>query len=155
MPDGFSPLTWYRHQVRASKTLTGQSVPCGACTACCQKVTVTLQPSDDPRKYRTTPDGTALAQIDGRCAHLEDDRCTVYTDRPLVCRLFDCRALLVTGITAPAHVAAAAREKFAVLAKAPGDAEWLTRVRAHAAGLLTRGTDPAVALQASLTACIP
>lgn len=130
-----SPLTWYRHSLKgARKPFIGQSVPCGTCTQCCRGVEVQLVTgADDPTLYLLDPEATipTLArQADGSCVYLRENLCTIYQYRPFVCRTFDCRAHLITDVRVPAHLYEAAAEKFEVVCKAPGDREWLERVRA-------------------------
>jgi Fe-S-cluster containining protein len=45
-------------------------------------------------------------RADGACVHLGEWGCTVYEQRPAVCRSFDCRAFAAMGIVeqcAPGH----------------------------------------------------
>lgn len=35
---------------------------------------------------------------DGSCSRLVDGKCSIYSDRPTICRMFDCRVYLLTGI---------------------------------------------------------
>ena len=83
--------------------------PCERCdAACCKQAAwpfaVLLQGEDEQRRFRpwstTTQlldaDGqqktaAVLAYRDGRCPFLgDDDRCTIYDDRPQSCRQFEC-----------------------------------------------------------------
>jgi Fe-S-cluster containining protein len=84
--------------------------PCDLCTAaCCRQnghAYAVLLEGEDRRKFapwaadvpigqggRTTFE-RVLPYVDGRCAFLgDDDRCTIYEDRPVNCRRFQC----VTG----------------------------------------------------------
>ena len=81
--------------------------PCGGCAAnCCKQnghdFAVLLQ-GDEPRRFapfmttvviehegrRVTEH--VLPYADGRCQFLgDDDRCTIYDDRPMSCRAFEC-----------------------------------------------------------------
>lgn len=71
-------------------------VPCNGCTACCRGPIV-LQPAhgDDPRQYVTEHHpkwGLKLIEHeDGTCGYLQAGKCTIYHNRPAVCRAFDCR----------------------------------------------------------------
>lgn len=75
-------------------------VPCDGCVACCQKDRIYLKPSmgDDPRKYVTQVVGnqiTLLHKGNGDCVYLDRERgCTIWNKRPVVCREFDCRAVV-------------------------------------------------------------
>jgi Fe-S-cluster containining protein len=81
--------------------------PCDLCTAACCKQNgheyAALLQGDEPRKFApfaiSIPfnDGerivveTVLPYVNGRCQFLgDDDRCTIYDDRPRVCRTFQC-----------------------------------------------------------------
>ena len=76
-------------------------VPCGKCFACCHNSTVVLftHLGDDPSQYRTrTQDGAVCLQVRGNkdCVYLSrKDGCTIHATRPAMCRLFDCRDLLL------------------------------------------------------------
>ena len=94
---------------RVRIAIIGQS-PCEACDAACCRRTVSeyavlLQGEDEIRRFG--PWSTTLAIDDGgtirhervipyrpttgRCPFLgEDDRCTIYEDRPRACRAFEC-----------------------------------------------------------------
>ncbi|HEX8324391.1 MAG TPA: YkgJ family cysteine cluster protein [Tepidisphaeraceae bacterium] len=83
--------------------------PCERCDAACCKQSawpyaVLLQSDDERRKFRPWSTTTMLNDADGetrrvqvigyrdgRCPFLGgDDRCTIYDDRPLSCRQFEC-----------------------------------------------------------------
>jgi hypothetical protein len=36
-------------------------------------------------------------KADGSCAYLSDDKCSIYQERPLMCRTYDCRLSLMVG----------------------------------------------------------
>ena len=96
--------------------ILGQS-PCPACHAnCCRQnghdYAVLLHPHEYPRfaPFSTLiPIDSAgqrlyervLPYLNGRCQFLDqDDRCTIYQDRPLSCRQFECiRDFNAQGIT--------------------------------------------------------
>lgn len=82
------------------------SVPCGECADCCRNVIVQLYDYDlecgfpykkiknkkadmdaDPKlgEYRLS------RQKNGGCTYFRNERCTIYENRPTVCRGFDCR----------------------------------------------------------------
>ena len=85
--------------------------PCDLCTAACCKqnghdYAVLLEGEQERRRFAAfsvrvsvSAGGTSLVErvlpyLDGRCRFLgEDDRCTIYDDRPANCRRFEC----VTG----------------------------------------------------------
>jgi hypothetical protein len=83
--------------------------PCDQCfAACCKQngheFAAVLQGEGERRRFAAfaqdvtfvRPDGTigverVLPYVNGRCQFLgEDDRCTIYDDRPLACRQFEC-----------------------------------------------------------------
>ncbi|MFT3788987.1 MAG: YkgJ family cysteine cluster protein [Tepidisphaeraceae bacterium] len=83
--------------------------PCERCTAQCCKQTVSefavlLQTAEERRRFAAwamvlpvrDPAGTirhehVMPYRDGRCPFLgDDDRCTIYDDRPSACRAFEC-----------------------------------------------------------------
>jgi Fe-S-cluster containining protein len=86
-------------------------VPCGACNACCRTFhQIHLRPGEKrarkrlPKEYlsvaRGLPPGYLLLGYTdaGACPVLVDGRCTIYEDRPLVCRTYDCRLYAATGV---------------------------------------------------------
>jgi Fe-S-cluster containining protein len=81
--------------------------PCHLCTAACCKQNghayAALLRGDEIRRFAPfaidvpiqTDSGTIFERVlpyrDGRCQFLgDDDRCTIYQDRPMSCRLFQC-----------------------------------------------------------------
>ncbi len=74
-------------------------VPCGTCFACClispflspeevlsKKYPISLEKSEfglDAMMYKDP--------VTGACSMLKDNRCSIYDDRPMACRQFDCR----------------------------------------------------------------
>jgi len=79
-------------------------VPCGTCTACCSGPGwgLRLDPDDDPSRYTTLEaDGShwvVASVVHGGCVYLEDGVCSIYEDRPKVCRRFDCADLPLVGL---------------------------------------------------------
>ena len=87
------------------------AVPCGSCNACCRTYhQLHLRPGEKaarkrlPREYlsvaRGLPPGFLVLGYDerGACPVLLDGRCSIYEDRPLVCRTYDCRIYAATGV---------------------------------------------------------
>lgn len=95
-------------------TLTGMTVPCGTCTACCstdmpvgltkeeaQRLPHELMPhfigteieNGEPMRY-------VLAHTNGHCSQYDPENkvCTIYATRPKSCRDFDCRATWLSGM---------------------------------------------------------
>jgi Putative zinc- or iron-chelating domain len=80
-------------------------VPCGACTACCHYPAVVVDEKRDRKRLarlltERSPDGELVLQrrSDGACVHLGKQGCTVYEQRPAVCRTFDCRVFAAMGL---------------------------------------------------------
>lgn len=74
------------------------SVPCGPCRLCCFKQDVVRSAGDDAGLDWITVTlfgvgrvQTLLKKADGACVYLGDQGCTIYENRPKVCRDFDCR----------------------------------------------------------------
>ncbi len=88
-------------------------VPCGACNACCRTFhQIHIRPGEKrarkrlPKDYlsvaRGLPPGYLLLDCTeaGACPLLVEGLCTIYEDRPLVCRTYDCRLYAATGVEA-------------------------------------------------------
>lgn len=74
------------------------SLVCGSCTACCYAPPFLDDGERTP--FPTTRDWNQMKQVwqkrllaspDGTCSHLTPEGCSIYSDRPNVCRRFDCR----------------------------------------------------------------
>ena len=82
-------------------------VPCGACTACCYYAGIVVDERRDRKRLahlltERSPDGELVLQR----RHLGERGCTVYEQRPSVCRTFDCRVFAAMGLVercAPSH----------------------------------------------------
>lgn len=75
-------------------------VPCGECTFCCEVLSPHLTPEEVssgkyPLSLGDSPDGPVLLMFKkpgtNGCAMFIDGRCSIYNDRPLACRQYDCR----------------------------------------------------------------
>jgi hypothetical protein len=108
---GFS--SWLRLTRSAQVQECGVEVPCGECTACCtssyfihvgptETETLARIPSELLFPAPGLPEGNVLLGYDkhGRCPMLIDGRCSIYEDRPLTCRTYDCRVFAAAGIAA-------------------------------------------------------
>jgi Fe-S-cluster containining protein len=91
------------------------SSPCHACAALCCKqnghdYAVLLEGEAERRRFaafstavvvsgdRAPVEERVLPYVDGRCRFLgDDDRCTIYDDRPANCRRFECVRSFRTG----------------------------------------------------------
>jgi Fe-S-cluster containining protein len=71
-------------------------VPCNGCTACCRQQIVRLTGGDMQNMaiydWRQIGEFRVLNnKPNGECVHLGPGGCTIYEQRPLVCRTYDCR----------------------------------------------------------------
>ena len=75
-----------------------ETLPCNGCIACCQghRRPVVLSPQDDlfSLDYKRSGDRLVLKTKDnGDCIHLGKAGCDVHKNKPVYCRVFDCRDL--------------------------------------------------------------
>lgn len=104
---------WLRQMRETLQKESGVYVQCGECTACCTssyfihikaKETGTL--AGIPKKLLFDapgqPKGNVLLGYDrhGRCPMLKNNKCSIYDNRPLTCRIYDCRVFAAAGIDA-------------------------------------------------------
>lgn len=102
---------WLRQTRAAHRGKDGVDVPCGECTACCESsYFIHIAPDETEALSRIPqellfpapglPRGHVLLGYDedGHCPMLIDQRCSIYEDRPLTCRNYDCRVFTATGI---------------------------------------------------------
>ncbi|MGE0817987.1 MAG: YkgJ family cysteine cluster protein [Candidatus Nanopelagicales bacterium] len=101
-------------------------VPCGTCTACCTSSQFVLVTPEDTAARSVIPaallfpapfmPGSHLLPYDerGRCPMLGERGCTIYAERPMTCRTYDCRVFPAAGVEAdkPAIAERAARWEF-------------------------------------------
>lgn len=86
-------------------------VPCGDCNACCRTFhQIHIRPGEKRARKRLPKDYLSVApglppgyQLlgyteAGACPLLIEGQCTIYEDRPLVCRTYDCRLYAATGV---------------------------------------------------------
>ena len=67
---------------------------CGGCRACCIGDTVKLQPGENPALFKTRlVNGRHELRKgkDGNCVYLGKAGCKIQRDKPIACRLYDCR----------------------------------------------------------------
>jgi len=111
-------------------------VPCGSCNACCRTFhQIHLRPGENrarkrlPRAYLSAANGLPPGYLllgyteTGACPVLVDGRCTVYEDRPLVCRTYDCRMYTATGVEPDRAEIAAQVRRWRFAYPAPEDRE--------------------------------
>jgi Fe-S-cluster containining protein len=70
-------------------------LPCNGCTECCKREALFLYPEhgDDVSQYKTRViwGRRALrAKANGDCIYLGPKGCTIWRQRPIICREFDC-----------------------------------------------------------------
>ena len=103
---------WLRSTVATLEDDAPADVPCGECNACCRTFhQIHLRPGEKrarkrlPKEYLSVAPGLPPGYLllgyteTGACPVLVDGRCTIYEDRPLVCRTYDCRMYSATGVT--------------------------------------------------------
>ena len=80
-------------------------VACGGCSACCYYDGNPVDKKCDRQRLahlltERSLDGEVVLQrrSDGACVHLGERGCTVYEQRPAVCRTFDCRVFAAMGL---------------------------------------------------------
>lgn len=77
------------------------NVDCGKCVACCKRDAIFLKPEygDDISKYKVEYyQGLPIIahQYNGDCFYLDRKKgCTIYDDRPFVCRRMDCAVIIL------------------------------------------------------------
>lgn len=75
-------------------SVSAAKVQCSACDAVCCRLTVVLQPEDRVAERFTTRNDAGLLVMardeEGWCVAVDpaDQRCSIYQDRPSVCRRF-------------------------------------------------------------------
>lgn len=94
----------------ALRSQTETEVPCDTCTACCrssQFIRITREEKDTLAKIKPEwlvpapgqPDVYVLGfDEQGHCPMLADNACSIYTSRPLACRMYDCRIFAAAAI---------------------------------------------------------
>jgi uncharacterized protein len=105
---------WLAAMRRALCHAADADVPCGDCCACCstshfvhigpeERETLARLPRELLFPAPGMPAGHVLLPYDerGRCPMLDErGRCTVYAQRPLTCRTYDCRVFAAAGLDA-------------------------------------------------------
>lgn len=104
---------WLRATLAADATGAAVEVPCGDCVACCSSsYFIHVKPGERrtldrvPGELLVPAPGAPPAHMvmgydeKGRCPMLRGGRCSIYEDRPLTCRTYDCRVFTAAGIDA-------------------------------------------------------
>lgn len=107
-------ISFHSYMVEAQeniRTSKEQNVPCGTCTACCTSSYFKVVEADEVETINKIPkhlrhyspglsEGSILIGYDsnGHCVMLKDGQCSIYDFRPKMCREFDCRVFVVSGL---------------------------------------------------------
>jgi hypothetical protein len=110
------PIPFFSWLCRVQAALAEEQpaeVPCGGCNACCRTSHVVHVRPDErrtrariPRRFLLPapglPPGNLVLGYDraGCCPMLIGGHCSIYEDRPLACRTYDCRIYAAAGIVA-------------------------------------------------------
>ena len=103
---------WLR---KIRKALAGNrvmNVPCGECDACCRSSYFIHINPEETRTLSRIPDDLLFPaplwperymvlgyDEHGHCPMLVGNTCSIYRNRPITCRIFDCRVLAASGLT--------------------------------------------------------
>lgn len=98
---------------------------------------------------------TLARHPDGHCLYLHEGQCLIYMRRPMTCRLYDCRALIVADVPHPESIFRAAIAKFDLVCKHPDDRPFVAEVRRTVRTLEAQGHSPEAQLQGALYANRP
>ncbi len=103
--------SWLASALAALAEEAPADVPCGSCNACCRTSHfIHVRPEERRARARLPrellfpapglPPGNLVLAYDkaGCCPMLVGGRCTIYADRPLACRTYDCRVYAATGV---------------------------------------------------------
>jgi Fe-S-cluster containining protein len=103
--------SWLRRTRTALMNDGAAEVPCGGCNACCRSAYfIHIKPEEIRTLSRIPrallfpapglPPGNAVMGFDekGHCPMLVEEECSIYEDRPLTCRSYDCRVFPAAGL---------------------------------------------------------
>ncbi len=120
-------------------------MPCGDCNACCRTSHVIhVRPEEKrtrariPSKYLMPAPGLAPGNLvlgydkAGCCPLLVGGRCSIYEDRPLACRTYDCRIYAAAGVVADRDAIATQVERWRFTYPTPDDRDRHAAVKAAA-----------------------
>lgn len=99
-----TPTRIYRDAVQGIRGHTLDRVPCGSCVACCRSDFPVPLTKEECRRFPSMLDeitGRRVLQRVGRDCIMfdaEQNRCSVYADRPQTCRIYDCRQQYLAGM---------------------------------------------------------
>ncbi len=102
---------WLNQTLKALKTDGTASVPCGECRGCCtSSFFIHIRPDEKktlsviPKKLLFPAPGLPKGHVllgykeNGHCPLFINNACSIYENRPITCRQFDCRIFPATGI---------------------------------------------------------
>jgi Fe-S-cluster containining protein len=103
--------SWLRHAREALITECGTEVECGECSACCSSsYFIHIRPEEAQTLGRIRksllvaapgqPKGHLVLGYDrnGQCPLLKGGKCSIFEQRPITCRTYDCRVYAAAGI---------------------------------------------------------
>ena len=76
-------------------------MPCDGCTLCCEGDAVRLLPEDYTNNYLTeihpylSGELMIAHKVNGECIYLKDSGCGIHDNAPVMCRIADCRSLVL------------------------------------------------------------
>jgi uncharacterized protein len=104
---------WLRRTKYAILKQHGMKVKCGSCRGCCtSSYFIHIRPKETrtlariPKKYLSPAPGLPKGNVllgyyrNGHCPMFVNNTCSIYEDRPLTCRSYDCRIFAAAGIAA-------------------------------------------------------
>ena len=134
---------WLSSAVAALDDDEPSEVPCGECNACCRTHHyIHVRPEEKRARARLPreslhpapglPPGYLVIGPDdaGCCPLLAEGSCTVYEDRPLACRTYDCRVYAATGVAPDRADIAAQVRRWRFGYPTPEDHAWQAAVLA-------------------------
>jgi hypothetical protein len=137
--------SWLRGVQAAMAEEQPADVPCGDCNACCRTSHfIHVRPEERralarlPREHLHPapglPPGNLVLGYDdeGRCPMLVAGRCTIYADRPLACRTYDCRIYAAANVEADRTAIAAQVRRWDFSHPSAGDRDRQAAVKAAA-----------------------
>lgn len=105
--------SWLKTTRSELQNKKGIDVPCGSCTACCtssyfihiapeEEQTLASIPQELLFPAPGLPNGNMVMGFDekGHCPMLKDNTCSIYENRPLTCRTYDCRVFAACNLSA-------------------------------------------------------
>jgi len=96
-----SATTVYRKVMKGFKNGEAE-VPCDGCRACCKTLKEVMLTEEEAQRLSHTisQKGQPIIarQENGVCLYLAENGCGIYTNRPRVCRMYDCRVYALASM---------------------------------------------------------